>query len=89
MTFDQAFNELRRDFGVYVKNKVLTKVDTDNLGKVLQLVWFFEDCLEIFYVGLPPRKFPDFKKLAEYIFGGHLLEQIGATEALDSESVLN
>ena len=39
---------------------------------------------EIFYIGIPTKKFPDFKKISEYILGGRLLEKIGATEALDS-----
>ena len=37
--------------------------------------------LEIFYIGLPIRKFPDFKKLVEYILGGDLLKAIGEKEA--------
>ena len=37
--------------------------------------------LEIFYIGLPIKKFPDFKKLVEYILGGGLLKEIGEKEA--------
>ena len=37
--------------------------------------------LEIFYIGLPIRNFPDFKKLVEYILGGDLLKAIGEKEA--------
>ena len=37
--------------------------------------------LEIFYIGLPIKKFPDFKKLVEYILGGGLLKEIEEKEA--------
>ena len=37
--------------------------------------------LEIFYIGIPPRKFADFKRLTTYILSGQLLAEIGGVEA--------
>lgn len=42
---------------------------------------------DIFYTGLPPKKFPDFKRLADYVLSGELLEKIGNEEAVDIETV--
>ena len=42
---------------------------------------------DIFYTGLPPKKFPDFKRLADYVLSGELLEKIGNEEAIDIVTV--
>ena len=39
---------------------------------------------EIFYVGLPPRNYPDFDIMAQRVLTGEILEHIGKFEALES-----
>jgi len=67
LTKDQAFAKLKKDFDKYIENDVLTKVNMDNM--------------EIFYIGLPIRDFPDFKRLVNYMLSGDLLQKIGQREA--------
>ena len=43
--------------------------------------------IDIYYTGLPPKKFPDFKKLADHVLGGALLDKIGDVEAVDLDTV--
>ena len=42
---------------------------------------------DIFYTGLPAKKFPDFKRLVEYVLSGALLEKIAEVEAINLDTV--
>ena len=35
---------------------------------------------EIFFIGLPMKKFPDFENIVDVVLSGDLLEKIGAFE---------
>ena len=42
--------------------------------------------IEIFFVGLPPRRFPDFEKMTRRVLSGEILEAVGMFEALESKT---
>jgi len=67
LSFKDALEHLKIGFNDYIGNQVLSKVDLGDM--------------EIFYIGLPTKKFPDFEKLCEYILSGELVTNIEATEA--------
>jgi len=66
--FEEALKTLERSFQTYIRKEVLQLVDLDYM--------------EIFYVGLPMRNFPDFKKLTQHILGGDLLHLIAKTDPI-------
>ena len=43
--------------------------------------------IDIYYTGLPPKDFPDFKRLVDYVLNGELLDKIGDVEAIDLDTV--
>ena len=73
---------LEKSFQKYIKKEVLELVELDNMG--LKTLFDLDSNgrlnLEIFYVGLPPKKFPDFDKLARHILGGDLLHETAKTD---------
>ena len=71
---------LKESFQKYIKEEVLELVELDNMGLQNFLVARVHISSEIFYVGLPPKKFPDFDKLARHILGGDLLHETAKTD---------
>jgi hypothetical protein len=70
MTIQKALQMLQNEFRNYMKTQVLSKVEADNL--------------EIFFIGLPPKDFPDFERIVQRILSGKALEQVSKTEAQES-----
>ena len=73
MSRDEAFKNIQLKFASYVKRDVLDKVKCNKL--------------DIYYIGLPVSKFPDFNRLVHLITSGDLLHTVSAQEA--DESLLN
>ena len=73
LSFEDALEQLKTSFGKYITTDVLSKVDLRDM--------------EIFYIGIPPRKFADFARLVNYVLGGELLTQIGASEANEASII--
>lgn len=73
LSFEDALMNLQERFGKYIKITVLQKVQLADM--------------EIFYIGIPVKKFPDFDKLTRYIVSGELLKKIADNEA--NEQILN
>ena len=71
---------LKESFQKYIKEEVLELVELDNMGLQNFLVARVHISSEIFYVGLPPKKFPDFAKLTQHILDGGLLHEIAKTD---------
>ena len=67
MSFDNALSTLKRNFQSYINREVLTQVKCKNM--------------DIYYTGLPNRKFKDFTKLVSYVIDGELLNTIASQEA--------
>ena len=75
---------LQEEFTNYINTKVISKVKIDKMGNDYFFCLF--ECFlysDIYYVGLPPKNYPHFKKLADHLLSGTLLETIGKEEALD------
>jgi len=70
MTFEEGLQLLQKTFRDYIKTQVISKVDMQDL--------------EIFFIGLPPRKFPDFERMVQLLLSGEVMERIGAFEPLES-----
>jgi len=67
ITSQQAMEKLREEFGEYIETYVISQVSIDRM--------------DIFYIGLPPREFPDFKRLVQFVVSGAMLQQIADIEA--------
>jgi len=68
LSFESALEKLQETFGKYIKVTVLQKVQLADM--------------EIFYIGIPVKKFPDFDKLTQYIVDGkQMLSKAAENEA--------
>merc|ERR1719436_1039020 len=56
ITADEAMAKLKEEFSKYIEDNVLSQVEMDHM--------------DIFYTGLPPKKFPDFKRLVDNVLSG-------------------
>jgi hypothetical protein len=84
MEFADALTKLQVSFGEYIKLNVLTQTNLDNLGYFLFIYYHTStETSEIFFVGIPPRNFPDFARLTEKILSGELLNVIAKEEPND------
>ena len=89
MTFEDGLKSLQLTFREYIKTQVLSKVKVDNLGKrTIRNYHYYIFLIEIFFVGLPPRKFPDFEKMTRHVLSGEILEAVGKVEALESTDMV-
>ena len=86
MTFEDGLKSLQMTFRKYIKTQVLSKVKVDDLGKgTISNYLYHKFHIEIFFIGLPPKKFPDFEKIVRRLLSGEILEAVGMVEALESE----
>merc|ERR1712179_673571 len=60
ITPDEAMVKLREEFSKYINDNAISQVEMDHM--------------DIYYTGLPPKKFPDFKRLVDYVLNGELLD---------------
>lgn len=70
ITDDQAMVKLRKEFSAYIEKEVISQLEND-LN------------MDIFYIGLPPRKYPDFKRLVNFVLSGAMLKKVANVEAID------
>ena len=87
MTFEDGLKSLQLTFRKYVKTQVLRKVKMDGLGKrTISNYHYYIFLIEIFFVGLPPRKFPDFEEMTRRVLNGEILKAVCMVEALESKT---
>jgi len=87
MTFKEGLDMLKETFNDYMQTTVLNHVEVDELGKktfsILKQI--YKICnQEIFFIGLPMKKFPDFENIVDAVLSGDLLDEIGAFEPYES-----